>query len=131
VDIRTDVYGLGATFYYCLTGRPPFSEGNPAQRSAWIQTRQPKPVRALRPEVPEAMAAVVDRMMAKEPAGRHPTPAEVVGALAEWTRLSIPPPPEHEMPPICRAVREIMMQAQPRQYYPADTPTTAKRWQIG
>ena len=48
--------------------------------------KAPPPVRKLRPEVPEAMAAVLARMMAKDPAGRYQTPAEAVAVLAPWTR---------------------------------------------
>src|SRR3954470_21247217 len=67
VDIRADIYSLGATFYFCLTGKTPFSEGTVAQKLIWHQTRQPKPVRSLRGDVSEGLAAVVDRMMAKDP----------------------------------------------------------------
>jgi serine/threonine protein kinase len=98
VDIRADIYSLGATFYFCLTGATPFEGGTVAQKLIWHQTRQPKPVRALRPEVPEDLAAVLDRMMAKEPALRYQSPAEVVAALSPWTAEPVPPPPEHEMP---------------------------------
>src|SRR5437588_1958148 len=59
VDIRADVYSLGATFYYCLTGKTPFTEGTVAQKLIWHQTRQPKPVRSLRRDVPEGMIAVI------------------------------------------------------------------------
>ena len=45
VDIRADIYSLGATFYFCLTGRTPFAEGTVAQKLIWHQTRQPKPIR--------------------------------------------------------------------------------------
>src|SRR5207248_197725 len=62
VDIRADVYGLGATFYYLLTGKVLFPEGTVAQKLTWHQTRQPVPLRELRPEVPERLAAVVERM---------------------------------------------------------------------
>src|SRR5262245_41776934 len=82
VDIRADVYSLGGTFYYCLTGRTPFNEGTVAQKLIWHQTRQPKPIRSLRPEVPEGIVAVVEKMMAKDPAQRYQTPAEVAEALA-------------------------------------------------
>src|SRR5579864_6828273 len=68
VDIRADIYSLGATFYFILTGSTPFSEGTVAQKLIWHQTRQPKSIQTLRPEVPAEMAAIVEKMMAKDPA---------------------------------------------------------------
>jgi eukaryotic-like serine/threonine-protein kinase len=103
VDIRADIYSLGATFYFCLTGRTPFTDGTIAQKLIWHQTRQPKPIRPLRPEVPESVAAIVDKMMAKDAAQRPQTPQEVADALAPWTQTPIPPPPEHEMPQLSPA----------------------------
>jgi serine/threonine protein kinase len=98
VDIRADVYGLGATFYFLLTGRPPFAEGTTAQKLIWHQTRQPKPIGTFRRDVPAAMIAVIEKMMAKAPAHRQQTPIEVAEALAPWTQTPIPPPAEAEMP---------------------------------
>jgi serine/threonine protein kinase len=98
VDIRADIYSLGATFYFILTGSTPFSEGTVAQKLIWHQTRQPKPVRIIRPELPEGLAALIEKMMAKDPAQRYQTPADVVEALVPFTQQPIPPPPEHEMP---------------------------------
>jgi serine/threonine protein kinase len=92
-DIRADIYSLGATFYFLLTGRPPFPEGTPAQRVLAHQTRPPRPVRDLRPDVPAGLAAVLDRMLAKDPAGRYPTPAVVVDALKPWADGDTCPPP--------------------------------------
>ncbi len=103
VDIRADIYSLGATFYFCLTGRTPFAEGTVAQKLIWHQTRQPKPLRQLRPEVPEGVVAIIDKMMAKDANQRYPTPAAVADALAPWTQTPIPPPPEHEMPQLSPA----------------------------
>src|SRR5439155_1919345 len=60
--------------------------------------RQPRPLHDIRPETPADLAAVVERMMAKDPADRYQTPAEVADALAAWTRSPIPPPPAEEMP---------------------------------
>src|SRR5262249_4486641 len=94
VDIRADIYSLGATCYFVLTGKTPFSEGTVAQKLIWHQTRQPKSIRSLRPEVPEGLAAVVEKMMAKEPAQRYQTPAAVAEALAPWVQNPIPPPLE-------------------------------------
>jgi serine/threonine protein kinase len=98
VDIRADIYSLGATFYFVLTGSPPFNEGTVAQKLIWHQTRQPKPIRTLRAEVPEGLVAVIDKMMHKDVNQRYQTPAAVVEALAPWTVKPIPPPPEAEMP---------------------------------
>src|SRR5262245_16876152 len=82
VDIRADVYSLGATFYFCLTGQPPFASGKVAQKLIWHQVRQPAPVRQVRAEVPDALADVLAKMMAKNPAHRYQSPAEVIAALA-------------------------------------------------
>src|SRR3984893_5526125 len=84
VDIRADIYSLGATFYYVLTVKTPLSEGTVAQKLIWHQTRQPKPIRVLRPEVPEGLVAVIDKMMAKDPAQRYQTPLAVAEALDPW-----------------------------------------------
>ncbi len=103
VDIRADIYSLGATFYFILVGRPPFAEGTVAQKLIWHQTRQPKSVRLLRPDVPEELAAILEKAMAKDPAGRYQTPMEVAEALAPWTTAPIPPPPDAEMPQLSPA----------------------------
>jgi len=103
VDIRADIYSLGATFYFILTGRPPFAEGSVAQKLIWHQTRQPKPVRSIRPDVPAELAAVLEKAMAKDPAQRYQTPLAVAEALTPWTQTPIPPPPECEMPQLSPA----------------------------
>jgi serine/threonine protein kinase len=105
VDIRADIYGLGVTFYYLLVGKSPFQKGTTAQKLIWHQVRRPKPVRSLRPEVPEGLERVLDKMLAKDPAHRFQTPAEVVEALAPWTQAPIAPPPEAEMPKLSPTLR--------------------------
>jgi predicted Ser/Thr protein kinase len=105
VDIRADIYSLGNTFYFCLTGRTPFPEGKPAQKLIWQQTRRPKPIRWLRPVVPEELAAVIEKMIAKQPRDRYQTPQDVVEALAPWTREPVPPPSAAEMLHLCRAAQ--------------------------
>ena len=65
VDIRADVYSLGATLYFALTGRTLFPEGRVTQKLVWQQIREPTPVDRLRPAVPPELAAVVHRMLAK------------------------------------------------------------------
>jgi serine/threonine protein kinase len=101
VDIRVDIYSLGATFYFVLTGRPPFGGGTTAQKIIWHQVKEPTPVRELRPEVPEGLAAIVAKMMAKRVEDRYQTPAEVYEALAPWAPAELAPPSEDEMPKLC------------------------------
>lgn len=98
VDIRADIYSLGATFYYLLTGSAPFPEGSVAQKLIWHQHRQPRPVTSLRPDAPEEVVAIINKMMAKDPSKRYQTPAEVMAALASWVATPIPPPSEGELP---------------------------------
>src|SRR5205814_2088736 len=76
-----------------------FQDGSTAQKMIWHQVRQPKSLRALRPDVPESLVQIIERMMAKEPARRYQTPLEVAAALEEYTRLPVLPPGEDEMPP--------------------------------
>jgi hypothetical protein len=86
VDARADVYSLGCTLYFLLTGQPPFPGGNSAQKMAAHLEKQPTPLRQLRPGLPAGLVQVVERMMAKAPARRYQTPAEVVAALEPFCR---------------------------------------------
>jgi WD40 repeat protein len=106
VDIRADVYSLGMTFYFLLTGHTPFEGGTARQKLLWHQAREPKPVTELRPEVPRLLAEVLEKMIAKDPAKRYQTPAEVGEALSPWAPDTLPPPPEKEMPRLSPAARD-------------------------
>jgi serine/threonine protein kinase len=108
VDGRADVYSLGATFYFLLAGQPMFPEGKAAQKLIAHQVREPVAVREVRPEVPEAMAEIVAKMVAKRPGDRYQTPTEVLAALSPWTQLPIDPPTEEEMPQLSPAARGPM-----------------------
>ncbi len=107
VDVRADIYSLGGTFYFLLTGRTPFGEGSVPQKLMWHRTRQPKPVAAYRDDVPAAVQAVLDRMMAKEPGQRYQLPWEVSEALVDWTQTPVPPPSEDEMPRLSPAASGV------------------------
>ncbi len=96
VDIRADIYSLGATFYFCVTGVPPFPEGTVAQKLRWHQSRTPKPVRELRPELLQAAAMVLEKMMAKDIDQRYQLPSDVVAALAPWAGEPTAPQPQKE-----------------------------------
>jgi serine/threonine protein kinase len=105
VDARADIYSLGATFYFCLTGKTLFGEGTTAQKLIWHQTRQPRPIRGLRPDVPDRLAVLIEqKMLAKEPAQRFQTAAEICKALAPWTSTPLLRPPEEQMPQLSPAL---------------------------
>jgi serine/threonine-protein kinase len=81
-DIRSDLYSLGCTFYYLLTGRVPFPGGSALEKLVRQAVEEPAPLEQLRPGIPAAVAAIVRRLMAKDPAARFQTPAELAEALA-------------------------------------------------
>jgi serine/threonine protein kinase len=83
-DIRSDLYSLGCTFYYLLTGRVPFPGGTTLEKLVRHGVKEPTPVERLRPELPEEVAAIVRRLIAKDPAARFQTPAELAQALAPF-----------------------------------------------
>ena len=85
VDIRADLYSLGCTLYKLLSGRAPFSgpKYQDQVNKLIAHARHPvPPIRKLRPDVPAQVAAVLDRLLAKDPAQRYATPAELVEAIA-------------------------------------------------
>jgi serine/threonine protein kinase len=105
VDIRSDIYSLGVTLFFLLTGRSPYKDGSVSQKLMWHQISPPTPVTEYRPEVPRKLAAVIERMLVKDPANRYQTPAEVVQALAPWDD-GVTMPPDKEMPRLCPAVAQ-------------------------
>jgi hypothetical protein len=83
-DIRSDIYSMGATLYFLLTGQPPFHEGSTSQRVLSHLVRTPRPLAEVRKDVPAGLARVLNKMMAKDAGQRHQTPAEVAAALAPF-----------------------------------------------
>jgi predicted Ser/Thr protein kinase len=80
-DIRADIYSLGCTLYHLLAGRVPFPHGTPIEKVVAHFEHPPTPLAELRDDVPEAVIAIVARMMAKDPDERFQSPQEVIEAL--------------------------------------------------
>lgn len=90
VDIRADIYGLGATLYWCLTGQLPFaSQGNPATDRAQRLIQAPPQLRNVRPDLSPGLEKVVARMMALAPDDRYFTPQGVLRALQPFLSVEV------------------------------------------
>jgi serine/threonine-protein kinase len=81
VDIRSDLYSLGATYYHCVCGQPPFSGQTPAVIMAKHLTEPLRPVRQLRPDCPKGIAHVIETCLRKERDERYDSPEELIEEL--------------------------------------------------
>ncbi len=120
-DIRADIYSLGCTLYYLLTGKPPFQGDSLYDILQAHHSMDATPLNLVRPEVPVELAAIVAKMMAKEPGRRFQEPKEVAqalkpffkaGAAPRWERSRMSPGPrfpnQNAKPPVrvtCRCGR--------------------------
>ena len=99
-DIRSDLYSLGCTFFFLLTGRVLFPGGSTLDKLIRHGAVKPPSVRAARPETPPEVEAVVEKLLAKHPEERYQTPADLAATLEQfavsgptpWAPL--PPPAE-------------------------------------
>lgn len=85
IDSRADIYSLGCTLYFLLSGQPPYAEGSLTQRIIQHQTEPPQDIRKLRPDCPDYLAEICHQMLAKRPEDRFQTAAEVAEAIAAKT----------------------------------------------
>jgi formylglycine-generating enzyme required for sulfatase activity/streptogramin lyase len=85
-DTRADIYSLGCTLFYLLTGRPPFQEETSVKVILAQIEKDPPLLHQMRSDVPMELSAVVSRMLAKDPAQRFQQPVEVVQALAAFVK---------------------------------------------
>jgi serine/threonine protein kinase len=106
VDIRADIYALGATYYFLLAGHPPFPTGTVSQKLLWHRTKEPTPIQQIRADVPDGVAALIARMMAKDPKARFQTPAQVAAEMEAWVPAAVLLPALDEMPVLSPAAME-------------------------
>jgi len=98
-DTRSDIYSLGCTLFYMLAGHPPFSQASPAQKLLKHQDELPPKLLDLRSDLPEAVAKLVQCMLAKQPEDRPQSPTELVGALADLLQTEGLQVPQSLSPP--------------------------------
>jgi serine/threonine protein kinase len=84
VDIRADIYSLGCTLYYLLSGRVLFPDGSLLQKVVAMMEKQPPPLSQYRIDLPPLLFNVIGRMLAKKPDDRYQTPAEVAHVLTPF-----------------------------------------------
>lgn len=83
-DVRSDLYSLGCTMFFMLTGRPPFAEGTMVQKLLQHQQAPPPLVDEARPDIPHRLGAIVARLMAKDPDDRYQRPAVLAADLTAF-----------------------------------------------
>jgi serine/threonine protein kinase len=114
VDIRADIYALGGTLYYLLTGKTPFEGANPTEKLLRHCTEPPPSLLQRRPDAPVALEQIIHWCMAKQPESRPQTPLQLAVALQPFcpvTPLGYPTttsgrhpipvaPPPVQVPPV-------------------------------
>jgi serine/threonine protein kinase len=86
VDIRADIYSLGCSFYYLLSGQPPFAGGSLMQKLLKHREAEPPPIHGKRADLPPGLWPILVKMLAKKPEDRYRTPASVAAALSSFAR---------------------------------------------
>jgi serine/threonine protein kinase len=102
LDQRADLFSMGSVLYTMCTGRPPFRAANTLAVLRRVCDDTPRPIRETHPEIPDWLAAVVEKLMAKDPADRYQSAAEVGEVLgrnlAQLQNRAWVPPPAAESP---------------------------------
>jgi hypothetical protein len=86
VDLRADVYGIGACMYHALAGRAPFDAPTAARLFSSVCNESPPPLGSLRPDLDGALIGIIDRAMARDPAHRYPSARSMMSAIGAFLR---------------------------------------------
>jgi hypothetical protein len=86
-DVRSDIYSLGCTLYYLLTGQPPFPEGTALQKLLMHGTKMPEDPRLFRDDLSDPLIAILKKMMAKKPRDRYQTPEDLASDLQMLAKI--------------------------------------------
>ena len=81
IDVRSDLYSLGATVYHLLAGQPPFTGATSLAVALAHQREEPMPLAAYRPELPAGLGRIVEQLLAKRPEERCESPTELLQAV--------------------------------------------------
>lgn len=111
IDARADIYSLGITFYFLLTGKTPFGAGSVLQKIVAHQVKKPRPISKLRPDLPEELTGLIEKMMAKSPARRPRTARDVAAALRPFVTAKSYPLRDDECVEHCPRVRQLLQAA--------------------
>ncbi len=114
-DIRSDLYSLGCTFFYLLTGQVPFAGGTALEKLIRHSAEPPAPLENFRADVPAEVNDIVQRLLRKDPDERYQDPRELAEALEPFTAgvaspWAAAPPPSN---PFLDAVPTPMGEAEP------------------
>ena len=107
VDIRADIYSLGCSLFFLLTGQPPFTEGTLVQRLIAHQTKTPPEVREFRRDVPEELVQILLKMMAKNRSDRTSTAGDVAERLSNFLRATATQPELDAVPIILKRAAPV------------------------
>jgi serine/threonine protein kinase len=125
VDIRADIYSLGCTTFFLLTGRVLYPEGTPTEKLLKHFMEPIPDITAFRNDLPPLLVKIVRKMLAKKPEERFQTPAEVAVAVAGFCPGGTPPSDDLlDEPPAPAPAAVAAPASEPAILNPADLPST-------